>query len=119
MSDVLKAGKKHFKAKLTEELQSIEVPEWKDDTDKPIKVYFKSSMRLSQKSILLKHYQNDDFDKAIACQMIFRCKDENGKALFTMNQIDQIIDDLDPDVCSRIVQKMDEANPSQEEISGN
>ena len=68
MTDVLKAGKKHFKAKLTEELQSIEVPEWTDDNDKPIKVYFKSSMRLSQKSILLKHYQNDDFDKAIACQ---------------------------------------------------
>lgn len=119
MSAILKAGKKHFSEKLQEDLQFLEVPEWKDENGKPSKIYFRSSMRLSQKGILLKHYQNDEFDKAIACQLIFRCKDSQGKPLFQMNQMDQIIDELDPDVCSRIVTEMDQALPSIDEIKGN
>ena len=119
MSDVLKAGKKHFSERLQEDLKSIEVPEWKDENGKPSKIYFRTSMRLSQKGILLKHYQNDEFDKAIACQLIFRCKDSKGKPLFQMNQMDQIIDELDPDVCSRIVSEMDENLPSVDEMKGN
>ena len=119
MNSVLDAGKKHFSVKLQEDLKSLEVPEWKDDEGQPVKIYFKSSMRLSQKSILLKHYQNEEYDKAIACQMIFRCRDAEGKPLFTMGQLDQIIDDLDPDVCSRIVTEMDQAGESIDEIKGN
>ena len=119
MTNVLEVGKKHFKEKLSEELKCIEVPEWKDNEGKPSKIYFRSSMRLSQKGILLKHYQNDEYAKAIACQLIFRCKDSQGKPLFQMNQMDQIIDDLDPDVCSRIVTQMDQILPSIDEIKGN
>tara|TARA_R100001443_G_scaffold114405_1_gene130370 strand:+ start:163 stop:519 length:357 start_codon:yes stop_codon:yes gene_type:complete len=117
--DILKAGKKHFADKLQEDLQSIEVPEWLNEEGKPFKIYFRSSLRLSQKGILLKHYQNEEYDKAIACQLIFRAKDQDGKPLFKMNQMDQIIDDLDPDVCSKIVSQMDNALPSVEEIKGN
>ncbi len=119
MTSVLQAGKRHFSDKLSEDLKCIEVPEWKDDEGQPVKIYFKSSMRLSQKSRLLKHHSNNEYDKAIACQLIFKCRDENGKPLFTLGQMDQIIDELDPDVCTRIVNEMEAQLPSIDEIKGN
>jgi len=76
-------------------------------------------MRLSQKSRLLKHHSNNEYDKAIACQLIFKCRDENGKPLFTLGQMDQIIDELDPDVCTRLVNEMEDQLPSIDEIKGN
>ena len=119
MSAILKAGKKHFSEKLQEDLQSLEVPEWKDENGKPFIIYFRTSMRLSQKSQLLKYYNAQEYDKAIACQMIFKCRDEKGKPLFTLGQMDQIIDELDPDICSRIVNEMEDSLPSLDEIKGN
>ena len=119
MTNVLEVGKKHFKEKLSEELKCIEVPEWQDDEGKPLKIYFKSSLRLSQRSRLLKHHSNNEYDKQIACQLIFKCRDEKGKPLFTLGQMDQIIDELDPDVCTRIVNEMEDQLPSIDEIKGN
>ena len=119
MTSVLQAGKNHFSAKMEEDLKCIEIPEWKDDEGQPVKIYFKSSMRLSQKSKLLKYYNAQEYDKAIAIQMIFKCRDKDGKPLYTMGQMDQIIDDLDPDICSRIVNEMEDQLPTLDEIKGN
>ena len=116
---VLKAAKAHFKERLTEELQCLEVPEWSDEEGNPAKIYYRSSMRLSQKSIIPKHYQKDQFDKAIAYGLIFRCRDVDGKLIFQPNQLDQIIDDVDPDVASWIISEMDKDQTSVEEIKGN
>ena len=76
-------------------------------------------MRLSQKSIILKHYNKDEFDKAIAYGLIFRCRDADGKMVFKEGQVDQIIDEIDPEVASWIIQQMDKDQPSVEDIKGN
>ena len=119
MSNVLSVAKQHFKDRLNAELKCLEVPEWLDEEGNPVKIYFRPSMRLSQKSIILKHYQKDQFDKAIAYGLIFRCRDENGKMIFQQNQVDQIIDEIDPDVASWIISEMDKDQPDVGEIKGN
>tara|TARA_R100001086_G_C11803537_1_gene249513 strand:+ start:189 stop:548 length:360 start_codon:yes stop_codon:yes gene_type:complete len=119
MSDVLNIAKAQYSSKLAEELQFFEVPQWLDDEGKPVKIYFRTTMRLSQRSIMLKHYQNDRFDKALACRLIFQARDKDGKALFQLNQIDQIVDEFDPNVVQFICNKFEEAEPSQDEITKN
>ena len=116
---VLKAAKAHFKDRLSEELRCIEVPEWTEEDGNPVKIYFRPSMRLSQKSIILKHYNKDEFDKAIAYGLIFRCRDADGKRVFKEGQVDQIIDEIDPEIASWIIQQMDKDQPSVEDIKGN
>ena len=114
MTDVLKAAKAQFKARLGEELKLIIVPEWGDK-----KIYYRHAMKLSQRSIIMKHLQNNEWDKVIAWGMIFRCRDENGEAIFNRGNLNQIIDELDPDICQRIIEEMNADEPTQNEISGN
>ena len=116
---VLERAKTHFKERLGEELQCLDVPEWPDDNGEPTKIYFRSSMNLKQKSIILKHYQKDELDKAIAFQLIFRCRDKDGKLIFNANQLDQILDEIDPDVASKIISEMEKGETNIEEIKGN
>ena len=116
---VLARAKTHFKERLAEELQSLDVPEWADENGEPTKIYFRSSMNLKQKSIILKHYQKDELDKAIAFQLIFRCRDKDGKLIFSSNQLDQILDEIDPDIASRIIAEMEKGESEIEEIKGN
>ena len=117
--DVLKAAKNHFKASLSGELYSLEVPQWTDEGGKPITIYFRSSMRLSQKSIVLKHYMKEEFDKATASQIIFRARDKDGKPIFQMNQLDQLVDETDGEVLEWISRRMNEISPSIDEIEKN
>ena len=117
--DVLKAAKNHFKASLSGELYSLEVPQWTDESGKPITIYFRSSMRLSQKSIVLKHYMKEEFDKATASQIIFRARDKDGKPIFQMNQLDQLVDETDGEVLEWISKRMNEISPSIDEIQKN
>jgi hypothetical protein len=114
MTDVLKVAKDQFKARLAEELKFITVPEWGDK-----KIYYRSAMKLSQRAIVMKHVQRDEWDKCIAWGIIFRCRDENGKALFNRGHLNQIIDEFDPDVCQRIIEEMNANDPTHEEIQGN
>ena len=114
MTDVLKAAKAQFKARLGEELQSIIVPEWGDK-----KIYYRSAMKLSQRSVIMKHLQNNEWDKVIAWGIIFRCRDENGLPLFKSGHLNQIIDEFDPDICQRIIEEMNANDPKHEEIAGN
>ena len=116
---VLARAKTHFKERLAEELQSLDVPEWEDENGEPTKIYFRSSMNLKQKSIILKHYQKDELDKAIAFQLIFRCRDKDGKLIFNANQLDQILAEIDPDVASKIISEIEKGETDIEEIKGN
>ena len=119
MTDITKIAKAHYSAKLAEELLSFEVPQWQDDDGKPVTIYFRPTMRLSQRSVMLKHYSKDEFDKALACRLVFQARDKDGKALFKLNQLDQIVDEFDPSVVQYICNKFEEAEPSQEDIAKN
>ena len=114
MSDILKSAKSHFKERLGGELLSLTVPEWNN-----AKIYYRPAMKLSQRSVVMKHIQNNEWDKCIAWGLIFRCRDENGKPIFNRCNLDQIIDEFDPDVCQRIIEEMNANDPTQDEIQGN
>ena len=119
MSKILKIAKAQYSAKLAEDLLSFEVPQWQDDDGKPITIYFRPTMRLSQRSVMLKHYSKDEFDKALACRLIYQARDKDGKALFTIGHLDQIVDEFDPSVVQFICNKFEEAEPSQDDIAKN
>ena len=119
MSDVLNIAKEQFKASLSGELQSFEVPQWEDKDGKPIRIYFRQSMRLSQKSRVLKHYMKEEFDKATAMQIIFRARDKDGKHMFQMGHLDQLTDECDGEVLEFISRKMNEMAPALDEIEKN
>ena len=120
---VLARAKTHFKERLGEELQSLDVPEWPDENGESTKIYYRSSMSLKQKSICLKWFASDEKDsyaKGIAYQIIFRCRDSEGNRIFKENQLDQILDEIDPDILADIIKRMDEALAiSNDEIAGN
>ncbi len=119
MSKILGIAKKQYSAKLAEELQSFAVPQWLDDNGKPIQIYFRPSMKLSQRSQIVQHYVDKELDKAMAKRVIFQARDENGKRLFEIGHLDQIIDEFDPEVVQFICEQFEKAEPKQEEISKN
>ena len=119
MSDVLNIAKAQFKERLAENLNSLEVPEWKDKDGKPIVIYYRPVIKMAQQSVIMKHVQNKEYDKAQALNLIFRCRDADGKLIFNQGQLDQIVDEFDPNVVAKIIDKMNDGIPTDEEIEGN
>tara|TARA_R100000655_G_C2994150_1_gene193457 strand:- start:2295 stop:2654 length:360 start_codon:yes stop_codon:yes gene_type:complete len=119
MSNIAEIARSQFKERLSEELKSLEVPEWKDKDGKPVVIYYRPVIKMSQQSVIMKHVQNKDYDKAQALNLIYRCRDKNGKLIFTPLQVDAVIDDFDPNVVASIIDRMNEDLPNDDDIEGN
>jgi hypothetical protein len=100
MSELLDVAKAQFRDRMGGALNSVEVPEWNTT------IYFKPCMSFKQQGEVLNLASQGKQAEAIAMTFITRSLDENGKGLFKRVNMTEIMNQVDPDVISRVVSAM-------------
>ena len=111
---VIKSAKTHFKTKLTDTLEWVEVPEW----DKS-KIYFKSSANLKQTEEVVALYRDNKIAEALVTVLITRALNEDKSRMFTMADKFDLMNNVDPDTVTRVATHILNSEPETEDIAGN
>ena len=107
--DILSNATKHWRDRLEGEFVEIEVPEWGDENG-PARLYF-SPANVAQRARIQRALDDKGAYAAFVETIITRAKNSNGtKAFVPNNQTRDIFNkELDPDVITRIVAKVNQA----------
>ena len=99
---ILDRAKSHFE---NIGVQSIEVPEWKDEDGKPT-VLFWSPINLYEKNKLFKKSDNMTDVSILADIVVMKSLDKDGKKIFKLEDKMDLLTKVDSDVLSRIATAM-------------
>jgi hypothetical protein len=110
---VIANAKGHFKTKLTDKLECVDVPEW--DT----KIYFKGSATLKQTEEVVALHRENKMAEALAQTLISRGLNEDGSKMFTVADKFDLMNSVDPSVVTRVATDILNSEPSQEEVEKN
>ena len=94
-------AKKHFDSL---ETRIIEVPEWGEDADNPLKIYCKP-ITLSETSKFMRLAKDDDV-QLLAYVLIYKALDEACEKLFTIADKKNLLERVDRDVLIRVSSEM-------------
>jgi len=111
---VIERARAHFKQQLdSEDLSFVVVPEWGDNPQEPLKIYYKP-MNLEQQNRIFKYVAQSSLE-SLAQTLIERARDENGNRLFANAHKIYFMKEVDPSVIERIVVEMagDEIDDSE------
>lgn len=108
---IIDRAKSHFEGL---GIQSIEVPEWKDDEGKPTVIYW-NPITLSEKNKLLKKSDTLNDVSLLADVLIMKALDKDGNKVFTLEDKLILMHKTDPDVLTKIATLMVQA-PTPEEL---
>ena len=103
---ILQSATSSWKQKLGGELQSIEVPEWLDESGKSSVVYFKPGINFLQQEKILRLSDEGKKAEAIVESLIQRALDVEGRRLFKSSDRVTLMREVDPEVVGRIVGEM-------------
>ena len=94
-------------------VQSIEVPEWKDEHGKPSVIYW-NPINLYEKNILFKKSGNMSDVSILADILVMKALDKDGKKIFKPEDKITLMYKVDSDILSRISTAMVSAiNPEE------
>ena len=99
---ILERAKTHFESI---GVQSIEVPEWKDEDGKPT-VIFWNPINLFEKNKLFQRSDNLSDVSILADIVILKALDKDGKKVFKLDSKMDLMTKVDSDVLSRIATAM-------------
>ena len=99
---ILDRAKSHFE---NIGVQSIEVPEWKDEDGKPT-VLFWNPINLYEKNKLFKKSDNMTDGSILADIVVMKSLDKDGKKIFKLEDKMDLLTKVDSDVLSRIATAM-------------
>ena len=108
---VIDIAKSHFE---NIGVQSMEVPEWTDQDGKAVVIYW-NPITLSEKNRLLKKSDTLNDVAILADIMIMKALDKDGNKVFKLEDKITLMHKSDPDVLTRIAQKMVSA-PTTDEL---
>ena len=111
---VINNAKVHFKTKLTDKLEWVDVPEW-DNT----KIYFKSSANLKQTEEVVALYRDNKIAEALVMVLMSRALNEDKSRMFAPADKFDLMNSVDPDVVTRIATHILNSEPEAEDIAGN
>lgn len=99
---ILDRAKSHFE---NIGVQSIEVPEWKDDDGNPSILYW-NPINLYEKNKLFKKSDNMTDVSILADIVVMKSLDKDGKKIFKLEDKMDLLTKVDSDVLSRIATAM-------------
>lgn len=111
MSKILEKATSHFRDKLSEEMQSITVPEWGN-----AKIYFKSVMTMKDQSKLIELASTGKTVEALVETLIVKARNEDGTKMFSMPDKMTLMNEVDPNVIIRIVGAINEATNNEDDL---
>lgn len=97
MSKVLEKATAHFRAKISADMQHIDVPEWE------CKIYFKPTITLKESSKLIELTQQGKQVEALVESLITKARNEDGSKMFAMPHKAVFMNEVDPAVLIRVV----------------
>ena len=103
---VLEKATAQFRNKISGELQFVEVPEWGESPDKPLKIYYKPALNFKAQNKILALFKQDKDDEAVCQSLIIKALDEDGKHIFQQTDMPSLLREVDPDVVNRILGEM-------------
>ena len=107
---IIDRAKSHFESL---GVQSIEVPEWKDEDGKPTVIYW-NPITLSEKNKLFKKSDNMSDVSILADILIMKALDKDGNKIFTLEDKIPLMHKVDSDVLSKVASAMVQAiNPEE------
>ena len=107
---IIERAKSHFESL---GVQSIEVPEWKDEDGKPTIIYW-NPITLSEKNKLFKKSDNMSDVSILADIVLMKALDKNGNKVFTLEDKLALMHKVDSDVLSKVATAMVQAiNPEE------
>ena len=110
---VIANAKTHFKTKLTDKLESVEVPEWK------CKVYFKGSATLKQTEEVVALHRENKVAEALAQTLVSRALNEDGTKMFTIADKFDLMNSVDPEVITTVASHILNSEPEAVDIEKN
>jgi hypothetical protein len=102
-------AKAQFKAKLSGELMSIEVPEWGDT------IYYKGAINGKQQAEILKLYDAGKTVDAVCMALIMRALNKDGDRIWRPSELNELMREYDTAVISRLVEQISDDEPSVDE----
>ena len=111
---VIDIAKSHFESL---GIQSIEVPEWKDEHGKPTILYW-NPINLSEKNILFKKSDNLSDVSILADILVMKALDKDGNKIFKPEDKIALMYKVDSDVVAKISNAMVQ-NITPEEVKKN
>ena len=107
---IIDRAKSHFESL---GVQSIEIPEWKDEDGKPTVIYW-NPITLSEKTKLFKKSDNMSDVSILADIVLMKALDKNGNKVFTLEDKLALMHKVDSDVLSKVATAMVQAiNPEE------
>ena len=107
---IIDSAKAHFESL---GVQSIEVPEWKDEAGNPSIIYW-NPINLSEKNKLFRKSDNLNDVSILADILIMKSLDKDGNKLFTLEDKIPLMHKVDSDVLSRVATEMVKAITPEE-----
>ena len=113
---VLEKATAQFREKISGELQFLEVPEWGDSPDKPLKIYYKPAINFMAQGKILALFKQDKDSEAVVQSLIIKALDADGKHIFQQSDMQSLLREVDPDIVSRILSDMSTDIDDAEEL---
>jgi len=110
---VLEKAKAHYKAKLSAEPRPISIPEW------DVEAFIKPAMSLERLGEIMQCANQNNTAEAMVLTIIYRLIDEDGKPLFRKAEKLELLKSVDPTVLAEIVSKINDSDPTVEDVEGN
>ncbi len=111
--NVLGNATAHYKAALSHELKSIEVPEWETT------IYFKSASTFASEQKIIELHQKGQLVEALVETLLSKSLDAEGNKMFSKADKVVLMRQVDPDVIIRVVTAMNEAKAEAKDSLGN
>lgn len=110
---VIANAKTHFKNKLSDKLEWVDVPEWET------RIYFKGSATLKQTEEVVALHRENKVAEALATVLISRALTEDGKKMFTVADKFDLMNSVDPNVVTRVATHILNSEPRPEDVAKN
>jgi hypothetical protein len=110
---VLGNAKDHFRSALSQELQSIEVPEWNAT------IYFKTASSFNVEKKILDLHSKGSMVEALVETLLVKALNKDGSRVFTNADKVVLMREVDPDVIIRVVSAIQVAKDEAKESLGN
>ena len=104
MSSILDKATQHFQNRVSGVMEYILVPEWSEDKNEPLKIYFKPMNLIEQNKIY--KYVTDGSLESLVETLIVRSRNEDGSKMFKPVERSVFMHKVDPKVITRICNEM-------------
>ena len=103
MTDVMKNITKHYQGLVSQDLEKLHVPEWDMD------IYYRTTSSFADEKKMINHQAKGEIVEALVQSIVSKARDKQGKKIFSEAHKDQLMNEADPKVLTRVATQLNNA----------